>query len=223
MNQNPLDNIEKSGCYRWVLIVGAIITLLSGVGTLIQGDTLLSIGSLFLVAFFMIIAIGIVSASSVHSVSSNAREEIDQIRKERESLKEISIDQSNAPKESYSHLSPTKIGFIAGMLYGAVLGFIIILLGEDNRQLSIFLGGMVAFVAGVVGIIPAHIGWQWPNIDQARWAGAIVAGLTSILALSAISSDSVFSFWVGLFLSPSGWVSAMAANSYQYQNKNLIE
>lgn len=214
-----LEEIEGSGCYRWIEVVTTIIGLLAGIIALLQGDNAMSLGSIFFAGMVIIVAVGLAAVFSMRSVSRIAKQEIDHLRQETTKYHEAK------PEVLKTGLSAARIGFISGSIYGAILGAALLLLiaGQGEIAVGVFLGVVIACFAGILGIMPAHIGWNWPNSDQAKWAGAIVAAILGMVAMAFLSGDSEASFWVGLLMSPSGWWAAMSANSYRFPREKARE
>lgn len=230
MNKNVLDGIEKSGFIRAVVLISAIIGIPSGILAFIRADT--AIGGLFCIGTVIILA---VAGYALFSITNSANKEIERIRKEARIFQDNSknyegtttkIPKTDSPKPTKVNLSPTKIGFIVGFIYGFVI-FIALLLflysGNGSAVAGIFFGIVIACYTGIMGIVPAHIGWHWHNLNQAKTTGAVVAGLLGLIGISIILGDIGSGLWLGIFTAPAGWLSAKSAYSYRHSRDKTEE
>jgi len=208
---NLIDSIEKSGCFRFAAIAGVIITILSGIVSLLIGNTVFAIGSILATAVFASIVMLITglttSTISSRSTSAYVKKTMNQIREDWAAEKQPAIKKTDTSQDDSPEVTPTKIGWRVGIIYGLLPGLIAAIATS-----SLVFGGMIIGVSGLSGIMSAHIGWQFPRSNQAKWAGLIGTVIGSTIALALIGGDIGFGFFAGILLSPIGWFSAKKAN-----------
>jgi hypothetical protein len=222
MNNQTLDQLEKTGCIRVAGILAILIEIpaaILGILAFFQDD--LGGTGLFCLGSVILVSVLIYTSMSIGKSTKQLRKEINVFENTSRILLENIKDNEKQEnlRSSAQELSPGQIGFIVGFIYGLALGMLVFFMAVgqgENIVFTIFLSLMVANISGVLGIIPAYFGWHWHDVNQAKWIGGFISACVTLIIMSLIVGDPRVGFWLGVVTSPAGWWSAKNASSYRY-------